>query len=191
MLYKYVKIDMKERKNKTNKNSCECNPNCEKSVCSCKDKECDYLHKQYAMKKWVFWTIIFVISAGALVPFFTEAVCLIWFPDRANVISTWNQFVSIVLGVIATLLSIVSIIMGFKNYEDTLKIQEQYMLSFKELSIIAKDMSNVKRNVDRIYYSQIGSCNVDSAKNPPKKEDWEVDPEGVLNLDENDSNLNE
>lgn len=147
---------------------------CSKKLCYCENRECDYLHKQYAMKKWVFWIIITVIFLGAIVPFLAEAICAIWCPSRADVIGTWNQFVSIVLGIVATLLSIVSIIMGFKNYEDTLHVQEKYMMSFHELSIIAKDLSHLKNNVDRV----LDGYKVDSANKDPGS--WGNDPKDTL-----------
>lgn len=122
---------------------------CTPDICAGKEKKCDYLHKQYGMKKWVFNLIIITIVLGAIIPFASETICTFWFPDVATGLNTWNQFVSIILGIIATVLSIVSIIMGFKNYEDTLAIQEKYMEALEKISLIAKDLNNVRDDVNK------------------------------------------
>ena len=116
----------------------------------CKGNGCKYLHKQFGMKKWVFMLILITIILGIIVPFSSEVVLTIWFPDVTLGIETWNQFVSIILGIVATVLSIVSMIMGFKNYDDALSIQEKYMQALKEIKLLAKDLSNVKDDVHTI-----------------------------------------
>lgn len=94
--------------------------------------------------------ITFTIFVGAIVPFWAKAVCTVWFPDVGLGLNVWNQFVSIILGITATILSIVSIIMGFKNYEDTLSVQEKYMQALQEISKIAQDITNVKNDVNKM-----------------------------------------
>lgn len=122
-------------------------PMCAKTECACKGIQCNYLHKKYGMKRWVFWLIVITISIGAFVPFFAQVICTFWFPDVSLGLSTWNQFVSIILGIVATIVSIVSIIMGFKNYDDTLEVQGKYMEALKEISNMAKDLSQVSKAV--------------------------------------------
>lgn len=159
---------------------------CSSSVCANKGKKCDYVHKQYGMNKWVFRLIVITIFLGAIVPFASETICTIWFPDASVGLNTWNQFVSIILGIIATLLSIVSIIMGFKNYEDTLSVQEKYMQALSEISKMASDLANVKNDVSKMssmqekipVYSQSQSSN----------EKWGKDPDDILDKIERPKN---
>lgn len=152
---------------------------CSASVCSSKGKKCDYVHKQYGMNKWVFRLIVITIFLGAIVPFASETICTIWFPEASVGLNTWNQFVSIILGIIATLLSIVSIIMGFKNYEDTLSVQEKYMQALHEISNMAKDLANVKNDVSKMSSMQ-EKIPVTSPTQVPELR-WEKEPEDVLN----------
>lgn len=123
---------------------------CQKNVCACNGEECAYAYKQYGMKRWVYGIIIIVISLGLIVPFFSETICTIWFPDVTLGLNTWNQFVSIILGIIATVLSIVSLIMGFKNYEDGLDLHEKNVQTLERISSISKDVNDVRANIERI-----------------------------------------
>ena len=155
---------------------------CTPEVCASKGKKCDYIHKQYALKKWVFNLIIFTIGLGAIVPFASEAICTIWFPNVALGLNTWNQFVSIILGIIATVLSIVSIIMGFKNYDDTLSVQEKYMNALEQIGNIAKDLNNVREDVSKLSSLQ-QNMNVDSLKFNEIPARWEKEPLDILDAD--------
>lgn len=152
---------------------------CTPDICASKGKKCDYIHKQYGMKKWVFNLIIITIGLGAIVPFASEAICTIWFPNVVLGLNTWNQFVSIILGIIATVLSIVSIIMGFKNYEDTLSVQEKYMQALEQISHIAQDLKNVKEDVSKWTTLQ-QQVKVDSPKSNDIPKKWEKEPLDIL-----------
>lgn len=132
---------------------------CKQNVCLCNNEVCTYAYKKYGMKRWVYGIIITVISLGLIIPFFSEAICTIWFPNVTLGLNTWNQFVSIILGVIATLLSIVSMIMGFKNYDDTLYIQEKYTQTLKDIGHIAKDLDSVRQDVSKILLSASSQVN--------------------------------
>ncbi len=155
---------------------------CTPAACAGKGKKCDYLHKQYGMKKWVFYLIVITIVCGAIVPFASEVLCTIWFPDVALGLNTWNQFVSIILGIIATILSIVSIIMGFKNYEDTLSVQEKYMQALEQISNMAKDLNNVRDVVSGLSAVKYG-YDVEASKMNDMPSNWgnelrDVQPSG-------------
>lgn len=145
---------------------------CKQSKCACESKVCSYAYKQYGMKRWVYGIIVTVISLGLIVPFFSEVICSIWFPNVAVGLNTWNQFVSIILGVIATLLSIVSMIMGFKNYDDTLNIQEKYTQTLKDIGHIAKDLDTVKHDVSQILISASSQVN----ETTPSEGNWGNEP---------------
>lgn len=121
---------------------------CNKSLCACNNEVCTYAYKQYGMKKWVYGIIITVISFGLIVPFFLEVICTIWFPNISLGLNIWNQFVSIILGIVATILSIVSLIMGFKNYEDSLDLHEKHVQTLEKIASISKDVSDVKEKIN-------------------------------------------
>lgn len=152
---------------------------CTPEVCAGKGKKCDYLHKQYGMRKWVFNLIILTIGLGAIVPFASEAMCTIWFPNVALGLNTWNQFVSIILGIVATVLSIVSIIMGFKNYDDTLSVQEKYMEALQKISDMANDLKNMRDDVNKWSTLQ-QQLKVDSPKPKDITDRWGEEPRDVL-----------
>lgn len=123
---------------------------CKKSQCVCNNEVCTYAYKQYGMKRWVYGIIITVIAMGLVVPFFTEVILTVWFPTAAVGLNTWNQFVSIILGIIATVLSIVSLIMGFKNYDDSLDLHEKHIKTLENIENMSKDVSAVKEKMDKI-----------------------------------------
>ena len=105
---------------------------------------------KYGLKKWVFRLILWVIIFGAIVPYFAEVICSIWFPDAVLGLNVWNQFVSIVLGIVATVLSIVSLIMSFKNYDDTLAIQEKYTETLKQSEIALEKITSIAGEIGKL-----------------------------------------
>lgn len=126
---------------------------CKKCVldkCACNNEVCSYAYKQYGMKKWVYGIIITVISIGLVVPFLSETILTVWFPSASLGLNTWNQFVSIILGIIATTLSIVSMIMSFKNYDDGLVLHEKHIETLEKIASISKDVNYVREKLDKI-----------------------------------------
>lgn len=103
--------------------------------------------KRYSIRKWVLYVILFAIGAGLIVPYTCEIICVLWFPEKGITIEVWNQFVSIILGIVATVLSIVSMIMGFKNYDDAFALQDKYDRTLMAIKSIAKDVSVVKNDL--------------------------------------------
>lgn len=158
---------------KKNNNNCG---KCKKDICLCNSKVCTYAYKQYGMKKWVFGIIITVISLGLIVPFFTEAICTIWFPEISVGLNTWNQFVSIILGIVATILSIVSLIMGFKNYEDGLDLHEKHVETLEKIGSISSDVSDVKEKIEKI--TMLTDVKSEAPSIPPKMQ-WDNEPKTV------------
>ena len=66
---------------------------------------------------YIFLGIIILI--GGIVPFAAQFLCPFFYPDRGVVgAEVWNQYVSIILGVIATITSIVSLVLGFRNEKE-------------------------------------------------------------------------
>lgn len=71
-------------------------------------------------QKIIFILLCGVILIGGLVPFAAQFICPFIFPDRPIAgAEVWNQYVSIVLGIVATILSIVSLKMCFISEEQT------------------------------------------------------------------------
>lgn len=146
---------------------------CKKNLCVCKNEKCSYAYKQYGLKKWVYGIIITVIIIGLIVPFFSEVICTIWFPNTTTGLSTWNQFVSIILGIVATILSIVSLIMGFKNYEDALDLHEKNVKTLDDIASLSKDVNDVKAGLEKI--TVLSDTKNETPKLPPKIQ-WDSEP---------------
>lgn len=85
------------------------------------DVEC-YMDRAYKNK--IFNLIVAVVVIGAIVPFATQFVLPFFFP-RCKIVGAevWNQYVSIILGVVATILSVVSLVLGFKSEEESHKTE--------------------------------------------------------------------
>lgn len=170
-----METNTKNQESQTNSETCL--QQCSKTKCYCKNKSCDYAYKQYGMKRWVYGIIITVISLGLIVPFLSEALLTVWFPEVSLGLNTWNQFVSIILGIVATILSIVSLIMGFKNYEDGLDLHERHVQSLEKITLISKDVNDVKGKLDN--FSMLADARNEALKIPPKKV-WGNEPKDVI-----------
>lgn len=144
---------------------------CKKEVCECNKTTCTYAYKQYGMKRWVYGIIITVILVGLIVPFFSEVICTMIFPNAVVGLNTWNQFVGIILGIVATILSIVSLIMGFKNYEDSLELHEKHVETLEKLGKISKDIEGLDGRITIMTDSKSENSRI-----PPKKQ-WIPEPE--------------
>lgn len=149
---------------------------CKENTCYCANGSCTYAYEQYSMKKWVYGIIITVIILGLIVPFLSEAVCTIWFPDVTLGLNTWNQFVSIILGIVATILSIVSLIMGFKNYEDGLDLHEKHVEALVKITGISKDVHEVKGELQRMA---ILADSKNESPKIPSKIAWDDEPKTI------------
>ncbi|MBO5371766.1 MAG: hypothetical protein J6A75_03495 [Lachnospiraceae bacterium] len=147
---------------------------CVSNNCACNNEVCSYAYKQYGMKKWVYGIIITVISFGLIVSFLSETILTIWFPSASLGLNTWNQFVSIILGIIATTLSVVSMIMSFKNYDDGLVLHEKHIETLEKISLISRDVIDVKEKLDKI--NLIADAKNETTNIPPKIK-WEKEPD--------------
>ena len=107
----------------------------------------NHLDSKYGLRKWVFRSILFVVLIGALGPFIAQCILTCVNSDADGGLSMWNQYVGIILGIVATILSIVSMIMGFSNYDETLSQQHQYLDTLNEIKKIARDVNDVKSQV--------------------------------------------
>lgn len=123
-----------------------------------KEKQQKPLDEKYGLRKWVYRLILYTIIIGLLVPFGTQAVCTLWYPSAVNGVEVWNDFVGIALGVVATILGVVSLIMGFKNYDDTLLIQEKFTESLdtanrtsSQTGELVTKVSEISNKLDTVY----------------------------------------
>lgn len=76
--------------------------------------------KTISHKKFVYTIILVVTLTGSLVPFAAQFI-LPFFISESKIAGAeiWNQYVGIILGVVATLMSIVSLKMSFDNVEQS------------------------------------------------------------------------
>ncbi|MCI8717209.1 MAG: hypothetical protein HFH65_02930 [Lachnospiraceae bacterium] len=71
-------------------------------------------------KKGIYIIITVIALVGAVVPFAAQFILPFFFCNQQVVgAEVWNQYVSIILGIVATITSIVSLILGFKSEEQS------------------------------------------------------------------------
>ena len=71
-------------------------------------------------KNAIYILIGVIVLIGAIVPFGAQFILPFFFPDKQIAgAEVWNQYVSIILGVVATITSIVSLVLGFKSEEQS------------------------------------------------------------------------
>lgn len=80
-------------------------------------KPCKRLKWKFSMKWWVFTLIALFCVSGLIGPFAAQ------FASNSDsvhytMLNAWNMYVGIILGVVATLLSIVSLVFSFHNEEE-------------------------------------------------------------------------
>lgn len=115
--------------------------------------------KVYLMRtRHVIYCILGLFIAVALIgPFIWS--CANINTDVKESLSIWNGFVSIALGVVATTLSIVSLAMNFKTYDDALHVQQQAEKTLISIDAVKDDirymrnhsitLDNVNRNTNK------------------------------------------
>lgn len=71
-------------------------------------------------KNSIYRLICAIVLIGVIVPFAAQFILPFYFPQKQIAgAEVWNQYVSIILGVVATLTSIVSLVLGFKSEEQS------------------------------------------------------------------------
>lgn len=102
-------------------------------------KPCKRLKWKYSMKCWVFWLVGIVCVVGLIGAWWGQYVA----PEESRLqvtLEIWNQYVGIVLGVVATLLSIVSLVFSFHNEEEENIQQRNYDEKFGALTSSVADL---------------------------------------------------
>ena len=129
-------------------------------------------------KNAIYQLIFYIVLIGAIVPFGSQFVLPFFYPDKQIAgAEVWNQYVSIILGVVATITSIVSLVLGFKSEEQSnaTELRTRDMLQSIETRIqllsqkqdqmmqssLIKDYSEAKKSV---------STNLASGKSDPDDE---------------------
>lgn len=98
---------------------------------------------------WIFILVIGVILFGGLVPFAAQFIFPFVFPNiPISGAEIWNQYVSIILGIVATILSIVSLKMCFSSEEQT---HETNIRVQKALDDLDKAVDKVSDKQDLLY----------------------------------------
>lgn len=133
------------------------------------DNERHFWTREYSLKRWAFLLVTTVIFVGLVLPLFAEIVVGIIWPDKVKGIEVWNQFSSVILGIVATVLSIVSMFMGFKSYEDSSNLTTLCMQSFDHIQNVEKEFNLIKSDLFQIVIKQMKAPNSWSPDNVPEK----------------------
>ena len=125
---------------------------------TCKEKgspKCRELKYKIGLKAWIFWFIFAFSIIGFLGPFIAQCI-LPFFVSDAEIkgLEMWNQYVGIVLGIVATILSIVSLVMGFYSASEASEQQrkafEQYQSTIELIRKVEHDVADVNASVGQI-----------------------------------------
>jgi hypothetical protein len=151
-----------------------------------KEKLCKRLKNKYSMKRWVFALIAFACFSGIIAPFIAQYLA----PRRSALevaLSAWNQYVSIILGIVATLLSIVSLVFSFHNEEEeniqqrnsdaqfealktsVIKLEKDFNTAGKTMSDMSKAIESVDKKMS-IYFEN-GQRNTTTAESKTNGEE--------------------
>lgn len=132
------------------------------------------------MKKRIYILIGVIIGIGAMVPFAAQFI----FPFFNSEISisgaeVWNQFVSIILGVVATVTSIVSLILGFRSEEQSnateLRTRDLLQCIQNSLSILSQKQDQIiQSSLVRDYNEAQKSVSTELTKGKHNVDDEQV-----------------
>ena len=129
----------------------------------CKDNYgkpyCKTMQGRLSLSKWTLFIICFVAFLGVLGPFTAECILPFFFPkEELETLSHWNTYVGIILGSVATILSIVSLAMAFHNMDEAYAQQrtssEQYsnmMQAIKQSEINEKKLEVSQSDTQENY----------------------------------------
>lgn len=129
-------------------------------------------------KNLIYILIITVVIVGAIVPFAAQFVLPFFFPDKQVAgAEIWNQYVSIILGVVATITSVVSLILGFKSEEQSnateLRTRDMLQRIEARIQVLSQKQDQIMQSSLVQYYSEakkVVSANLASGKNNPNDE---------------------
>lgn len=135
-----------------------------KKATSCIGKIIGVIAKPIRHRYCVFILIFLVIIVGAIVPFSVQFLLPFFFPDvNISGVELWNQYVSIILGVVATVLSVFSLFFSFISEGNANEINNKIT---SNLSVMKENLSNIDRKISDLKYSHsnINVSNVGHAR---------------------------
>lgn len=96
--------------------------------------------------------IIVTILIGIIGPFLAQCILPFFFPEVSiEPLELWNQYVSLILGLVALLMSIVSMYLGFKSSDESYDMERRTRDLFHtvqlELDSIKYDVGVIKESV--------------------------------------------
>ena len=161
----HLSIEDNNMKNKTKKSTKQNNT----GTCSmCKNNQlppCKELENKYGLKKWCIILILSVIIVGLLGPFIAQCILSLCLNiNQINGLEMWNQYVGIVLGVVATILSIVSLVMGFHS---TNEAYEQQREAFARYQSTVELINRLDKHLLEIEKQGIGLSQQPAQVTPP------------------------
>lgn len=132
--------------------------------------------KKYLMRTrhLIYLILAIVLASGIIGPFIWQ--CVDKNVDTEKALTIWNGFVSIALGFVATTLSIVSLAMNFKTYDDATKMQDRAVETLESVKSIRQDMHEIKTGNSSLKGSpgsDIQSTTAKVAGKPTKEPDAE------------------
>ena len=88
-----------------------------------------------SLRKVSFWLIMITIITGGIVPFAAQFLFPTLFHDYIPAgAEVWNQYVSIILGIVATTLSIISLVLCFRSEDRSEKSNTELNETFNRLN---------------------------------------------------------
>lgn len=132
--------------------------------------------KKYLMRTrhLIYLILAIVLASGIVGPFIWQ--CVAKNLDTEKALTIWNGFVSIALGFVATTLSIVSLAMNFKTYDDATKMQDRAVETLESIKSIQRDMNEIRTGTSSLQGSQGSTIQSTTAKvdtKPTKEPDAE------------------
>ncbi len=118
--------------------------------------------REHSLKTWTFGLLLIVVLIGFIFPLFAEVIIGTWFPARVRGVEVWNQFTSVILGVVATVLALVSMFMGFKSYDDSSELQKTCLQTLEHIKLLERDVHEIPL---RFRFDQ-------ETPYPPSKKNW-------------------
>ena len=109
-------------------------------------------------KNNIYKLIGIIVILGAIVPFAAQFLLPFFLPNSNVQVSgaeIWNQFVSIILGVIATITSIVSLILGFRSEERSneteIRTVELLHTTEKKIELMSQKQDQLQSSLLKTY----------------------------------------
>ena len=132
-------------------------------------------------KNLIFILIFAVIFVGAIVPFGTQFWLPFFNPDAFTAgAEVWNQYVSIVLGIVATILSIISLKMCFSSNDSA---RQTEIRTQDTLDKIDTRIQLLAQKQDQMY-SAVSQNSLNTKVNDVDKVVWNTPNDDCVNIDE-------